>query len=197
MAELGLIAAVVQVVDVGFRLSGKLHTFGQTVASADDTIVFISKDISHTCSILKTLGSSLKKDKQGQLYTHNAINTADTIVKECLEIFHQMDEALLKKITRMGLDGGSSRAAIVALERLKWPFLKPKMMLLWGHLDKLKSSLQLMLNVFIYARLLVERWVFEFEIRYWSRSETLAVHSALLTCSAERKTPRLSMTSAV
>ena len=157
MAELGLIAAVVQIADVGIRLGDKLYNFGQTVASADESIIFISKDIRHTCSILKLLGQSLEKDREGHLYSPNAIKTAETIVKECLEIFQEMDEALLKKITRMGLDGSSSRAAIVAFERLKWPFLKPRMELLRTHLDKLKSTLQLVLNVFIYTRLVVER----------------------------------------
>lgn len=157
MAELGLIAAVVQVADVGIRLSVKLYTFGQAVASADDSIVFISKDISHTCSILKTLGHSLEKDREAQLYSQSAINTAETIVKECLEIFHEMDGALLRKIKRIGLDGSSSRVAVVALERLKWPFLRPRIMLLWSNLDKMKSSLHLLLNVFIHARQLVER----------------------------------------
>lgn len=170
MAELGLIAAVVQVADVGIRVSLKLYTFGQTVASADESIVFISKDISHTCSILKTLGHSLEKDREEHLYSHDAIGTADTIVKECLDIFQEMDGALLKRITRMGLDGSSSRAAVVALERLRWPFLKPKMMLLWSHLDKLKSSLHLMLNVFIYARQLVERLVTCLRMRTWQSS---------------------------
>ena len=157
MAELGLIASVIQVADVGIRLSATLYKFGQTVASADDSIIFISKDISHTCSILKTLGHSLKKDHEAQLYSQDAINTAETIVKECLEIFHEMDGALLKKIKRIGLDGSSNRTTVVALERLKWPFLKPKVMLLWSNLEKLKSSLHLMLNVFIYARSLVKR----------------------------------------
>lgn len=157
MAELGLIAAVVQVADVGLRLSDKIYTFGQTVASADESILFISKDIRHTCSILRTIEHNLKKDCEAELYSRNAVSTADTIVKECLAIFQEMDRALSRKITRIGLDGSSSRVAVTALERLRWPFLKPKMMLMWSNLDKLKSSLHLMLNVFIYARLLVER----------------------------------------
>ena len=157
MAELALIASIVQVVDVGIRVSGKLYTFGQTVASADESIAFISKDISHTCSILKLLEHSLQKDRGAQLYSQNDISTAETIVQECLGIFHEMDSALSKKIKRIGSDGSSSRAASVALERVKWPFLKPKMMILWKNLAKLKSSLSLMLTVFIYARHLVER----------------------------------------
>ena len=117
----------------------------------------MSKDIAYTSSILETLGHNLKKDRNAQVYSQNAINTAETIVKECLEIFREMDEALLKKIKKLGLDGSSSRVAAVTLERLKWPFLRPKMMLLWSNLDRLKSSLDLLLNVFIYARLLVKR----------------------------------------
>ena len=98
MAELALIASIVSVVDVGIRVSGTLYTFCQTVASANDSIVFISKDISHTCSILKTLGHSLEKDRGAQLYSQNDISTAETIVKECLDIFHEMDSALSKKV---------------------------------------------------------------------------------------------------
>ena len=124
MAELGFVAAVVLVTDVGIRLSDKFYTFGQTAASADESIVFISKDISNTCFILRTLGHNLEKDRQEHSYSRNAIDTANTIVKECLEIFHEMDRALSKRITRIGLDGSSSRVAGVTLERLKWPFLK-------------------------------------------------------------------------
>lgn len=165
MAELGLIAAVVQVADTGIRVSVRLYTYGQAVASADESISFISKDISRTCSILKTLGHSLEKDREDHLHSHEAIGTAETIVKECLVIVQEMDGVLLKKITRMGLDGSSSRAAVVALERLRWPFLKPKVMLLWSHLDKLKSSLHLMLDVFIYTRQLVDRSVTRWSIQ--------------------------------
>ena len=157
MAELALIASIVQVVDVGIRVSGTLYTFGQTVASADESIAFISKDISHTCSILELLGHSLQNDRGAQLYSQNDIGTAETLVKECLDIFHELDSALSKKVKRIRSDSSSSRVASVALERVKWPFLKPKMMILWENLAKLKSSLLLMLTVFIYARHLVER----------------------------------------
>ena len=157
MAELGLIAAVVQVADVGFRLSQNLYKFGQTVASADESILFISKDISHTCSILRTLEHSLRKDFEAESYPQNAVSTAETIVKECRDIFQEMDRTLSKKISRIGLDGNSSRFAVSARERLKWPFLRSRMQELWVKLDKLKSSLHLMLNVFIYARLQAER----------------------------------------
>lgn len=157
MAELGLIAAVVQVADVGFRLSHSLYTFGQTVATADESILFLSKDISHTCSILKTLEHSLRKDHEAESYSQIAVSDAGTIVKECHDIFLEMDRILSKKIKRIGLDGSSSRFAVSAVERLKWPVLRLRVLELRAKLDKLKSSLHLMLNVFIYARLVAER----------------------------------------
>lgn len=99
MAELGLLAAVV---DVGMRLSVNLYKFGQTVACADQSTLLISKDISHACSILKTLAHCLEKHREENTYSYNAINTADTIVKECLEVFRKMDGALRKRTSRMG-----------------------------------------------------------------------------------------------
>lgn len=38
VAELGVIASVIQIADVGFRLSTKLYDSAGTVASADKTI---------------------------------------------------------------------------------------------------------------------------------------------------------------
>ena len=102
MAELGLLAAVVQVIDVAMQLSVDLYKFGQTVACADQSALLISKDISHACSILKTLAHCLENYREENLYSYNAINTADTIVKECLEIFRKMDGALRKRTSRMG-----------------------------------------------------------------------------------------------
>ena len=61
MAELGVIASVIQIADVGLRLSIKLYTFGEIVASADRSVISISKDVSFTSSVLKELGHILDK----------------------------------------------------------------------------------------------------------------------------------------
>lgn len=87
MAELGIIASIIQIADVGLRLSLKLYTFGETVASADRTVLSISKDISLTSSVLKELGHNLEKDKEAQICSENAIKTAEEVVQECLVVF--------------------------------------------------------------------------------------------------------------
>ena len=47
---------------------------------------------------------------------------------------------------------------MVLLERAKWSYLQPKLQLLRSNLDRLKSTLLLMLNVITYARQVAGRY---------------------------------------
>ena len=80
MAELGIIASVVQIADVGLRLSIKMYAFGETVASADTSVLSMSKDVSLTSSVLKELGQILGNDRESRLLSENAVQTANGIV---------------------------------------------------------------------------------------------------------------------
>ena len=165
MAELGIIAAVVQIADVGLRLSIKLYTFGEIVASADRSVISISKDVSLTSGVLKELGQILEKDRKSQTFSENAVQTADEVVKECLEVFQEMDSILVKKLPTLGAGRkGKKREerpkrAMIMLEKLKWGYLQPKLQLLRSNLDRLKSTLLLMLNVITYAKQVSEKYV--------------------------------------
>lgn len=126
MAEIGIIASVVQIADTGLRLSVKLYTFGEIVASADRSVISISKDVSLTSGVLKELGQILDKDRETQTFSENAVQTADGVVKACLEVFREMEDILVKKMPslsaegREGKGGERARRATVLLERLKW-----------------------------------------------------------------------------
>lgn len=164
MAELGIIASVVQIADVGLRLSIKLYTFGEIVASADRSVISISKDVSLTSGVLKELGQILDKDRETRTFSENAVQTADGIVKECLEVFQEMENILVKKMPGLAKEGGKggerTKKAVVMLERLKWGYLQPKLQLLRSNLDRLKSTLLLMLNVITYARQVSGKYVY-------------------------------------
>ena len=153
MAELGVIASVLQIADMGLRLSIKLYTFGEVVASTDKSVISISKDVSLTSSVLKELGAILHKDGDSTFLTTTAIKTTDDVVKECLEVFQEMENIIVKKLPNLrapGLEKASK--ATILLERLRWPYLQPKLQFLQSNLDKLKSTVLLMLNVITYAR---------------------------------------------
>ena len=159
MAKLDLIASVLQVADIGVRLSLKVYTFCHASLNADDSITFISKDISHTSAILRELGHCLEKDHDAQLCSENAFRTTSTIFNECRIVFEEVEQALMNKMARMGLDGDPGQPKLAILERSTWPFLQPKINLLWNKLKELKSTLHIMLNVIIYARLVAGKFV--------------------------------------
>jgi hypothetical protein len=159
MAEIGLIASVIGVAGAGLKLSITLYTFSETVATAADSIKAIAKDVSLTSAVLEELGSNLKHDEQARLYSGTALKTAQTVVVDCEAVFKQIDGALSKSMERIsGLSGNGRRkgkggkVVLSAMEKLKWPFLQPKMQELRANLERLKSTLVLMLNVLTYAR---------------------------------------------
>ena len=153
MAEVGIIASALQIADIGVRLSLRLYTFGETVASADKSIITISENISLTSTVLKELGQTLDKDQTSRICSSNAVKTADSIVKQCRSIFQEMDHVLVKKFANTKSSEKDRRInAAQTLERLKWPFIKGRIDLLMSNLEKLKSTLVLMLNVIALAK---------------------------------------------
>lgn len=159
MAELALVASIVQIADVGCRLSLRLYTFGETVASADRSILGISKDVSLTCTVLQELGTVIKGDS-ARICSNNATQTAEKVVQECSNVFEEMDGLLLRKVPKL-VDGNTDKQGRAGriLERLRWPTIKGKVELLNLNLDRLKSTLTLMLNVIIYAQQMTERYL--------------------------------------
>ena len=160
MAELGIAASILQIAGTGVRLSLKLYTFGEVVSTADKSVISISKDVSLTSSVLEELGQMLDKDRHMRVCSQTALETADGIVKECLEVFEGMDKMLVKKLPHLGPGNGEkAKRAMVLLEKLKWPYLQPKMELMRTNLERLKSTLNLMLNVITLAMQQVDRSV--------------------------------------
>lgn len=155
MAELGIIASVLQIADIGLRLSLRLYTLGERVASADKSIISISKDVSLTSNILKELGQTLGNDRASRICCQQAIQTAGTLVKECLGIFEEVDQVLVKKsanIKSVEKEEEDRESAVQVLERLKWPSVKGNIELLTTNLERQKSTLVLMLNVIALAK---------------------------------------------
>ncbi len=166
MAEIALIASIVQIADTGFRLSLKLYTFGEAVSSADRAIITISKDISVLSVVLKELGQILGRDQDDKerICSDNFVQTAGDTVKECLGVFEELDKMILEKMPNLSQENKATRAKI-ALERLWWPFIQPRIQLLRGNLDMLRANISLMLNVLIYARQVSERLVSRYVAR--------------------------------
>lgn len=139
MAEVGLVASVLQLAGFGLKLSISLYSFAETVSSADKDVKHIAKDVSLTSAVLNELGENLKKDKRNGIASDNAIKTAREVVHECSEVFREIDTALEKDSVKF------------SLAKFKWPFQLRRMELLRTNLERLKSTLILMLHVLTYA----------------------------------------------
>ncbi|KAJ9613523.1 hypothetical protein H2200_003465 [Cladophialophora chaetospira] len=146
---LGLAASVIQIADLGAKLSVKLFTFSRKVKNADKSIDSISQDIAATGAVLAQLGAELNKEENVRLRSPAAITTTKSLVESCEKLFGELNEAI-----DGGGGGGNGSGHTLILElrrRLRFPFLEPQIELLRCNLERLKTSLLVILNVLILA----------------------------------------------
>ncbi|KAJ5250879.1 hypothetical protein N7489_001289 [Penicillium chrysogenum] len=79
----GVVASILQIADVGAKLSVKLCTFYQTVKVANQSMQDLSCDVSLTCSILNELAKALEQDDQAKLCSEQAFCIAQEVLQEC------------------------------------------------------------------------------------------------------------------
>ncbi|KAG7006644.1 hypothetical protein G7Y79_00013g034160 [Physcia stellaris] len=155
MAELGAVGSILQVPDVGLRLSTTLFTFAETVVSADKIVSAVSKDVSLTSSVLRELAKILDKADRDEAFSDGALDSALAIVKECSDVFAEIDRMLIEKLPKLSSQRKEKAPTVtMALERFKWPYLQSKMNLLQSNLERLKSSLLVILHVISLARMM-------------------------------------------
>jgi hypothetical protein len=156
LAFLGVVASVAQLADYGFKLSIKLFAYSEAVSKADKTIQSLSNEVSLTSAVLKELGTILQEE-EAKYVSRTAVEATQGTVQECFSVFEQLNSTLEKSTKGMGERGFSMKMKMA--EKLKFPFLEPKIELLRSNLDRLKSSLTLMLQVLSYAKDISGRYV--------------------------------------
>lgn len=130
--------SLIQVAGAGLKLSQTLYQYADGVATADRRIKDIAKEIQLTSFVIEELGDVFKHDETSTLMSKNAVKTANETMKECSSVFAEID-ATLKKSKKN------------TLGRLMLPFRDNKIELLRNHIDKLKSTLQLLMQVLTHA----------------------------------------------
>lgn len=156
MAEVfGIVGSIVGIATAGTKLTTSLYNFYETVSTADKAIKDIATEVSLTSSVLYQLSKSLEQDVQVRLCSDQALDTAKRVVEECSAVFGEIEIELkkaMKTVKRSPNPSTGQKIIIATKERLRWPFLQPKMELLRTNLDRLKATLSLMLLVLDYAR---------------------------------------------
>lgn len=143
---LGVVASILQIADLGAKLSVKLCTFYRTVKVANQSMQELSCDVSLTCSILNELAKTLEQDDQAKLCSEQAFRIAQEVLKECKAVFQQIENGIEKNTQ----DGEKSRFARGA-RKVTIALLGPNFDVLKSNLERLKSTTLLMLHVIMYA----------------------------------------------
>lgn len=143
---IGIVASIIQVADLGAKLSVKLCSLCHTVKTANQSMRSLSSDVALTCSVLHELGKTLEQDSWTKLYSERAMFTAKAVLGECESVFQRIDNAIEKQ------NQASEKTRFLrGAKKLTNTFLGRDLELLKSNLERLKSTMLLMLNVIIYA----------------------------------------------
>ncbi|KEF52462.1 uncharacterized protein A1O9_11304 [Exophiala aquamarina CBS 119918] len=134
---LGIAASVLQIADLGGILS---VDFPSSYIPSLERL----KDIAATGAVLQQLASVLEKDEKLRLCSDQAIEITKGLVADCKQIFSELDDALDNRTT-------GNKYISAWKDRLKFPCIELQIDLLQSNLERLKSSLVVMLNVLVYA----------------------------------------------
>ncbi|KAJ6006077.1 hypothetical protein N7451_004021 [Penicillium sp. IBT 35674x] len=144
---LGVVASVIQVAELGGKLSVKLCTFCHRFKNANKSLKGLSKDIALTCNVLRQLGESLEQDNLATLCSPNAFETAQEVLRECEKVFQDLDHTIEQHYS----DPSSKTRIERATKKIWFLMNEPHLDAMAGNLERLKSTMLLMLNVIIYA----------------------------------------------
>jgi len=153
----GVIANILQIAEIGFKLSVSLYNLYHKLQSANQNLRSLSSDISLTCNVLQQLGSALKQDEQKRLCSPQALSTAKDVLEECKQAFQRIDDAVRESSALLGMNRLER-----AFRRFAFVLKESELDALHGNLESLKSTMLLMLNVLIYAGQ-IRRWVLSIE----------------------------------
>ena len=125
MAEIGLIASIIQILSVGAKLSTNLYGFAESIGSAGLEIQIIAKEITLFSAVLNQLRDVLE-DCSNQ-YSINLMQTVEEILDESKEGFGRISSVLRQ--LQKGDDAG--KPAEFA-RRMKFVFVRSKIQLFRG-----------------------------------------------------------------
>jgi hypothetical protein len=145
LEALGIAASIIQVADLGAKLSVRLFSFYHRYKNADQSIQNLSSDVALTCAILRELGEIVEKDEQAQLCSEEAFRTLQAILGQARDVLEQIKSMISYS------DHPRKTPLQQVTQKLRTILREPNLDPLKGNLERLKSTMLLLLNVIMYA----------------------------------------------
>jgi hypothetical protein len=143
MAEIGAIASVIGIANIGAKLSIALFDFASIIGSAATEITAVGIEISQFCVVVKQIESTLPKARKTVRYSITALLAIEQITSQCQPVFQKIEEILgdLKR----------DKAEPNFLGRLKWTLKRSKVQMLQKTLEASKLTLSCLLMTLLFA----------------------------------------------
>ncbi|KAJ9206016.1 hypothetical protein DTO164E3_1269 [Paecilomyces variotii] len=145
LEAIGVAASIIQVADLGTKLSVRLFSLYRRFKDADQALRDLSSDVALTCAILRELGESIEKDEQSKLCSEEAFCTLKSILGQCREVLEQIQNMIDYR------NNPQKTPLQRVTEKFRNVLLEPKLDPLKVNLERLKSTMLLLLNVIMYA----------------------------------------------
>ena len=142
MAELGIAASIVQIVNLGTKLSFTFYHLASAVSNATADVGRVAKGVNLFCLMLKQVGATLKEDAlQEPVHSTEALETVQEIMQQCRGVFGELQSMLEK----CGWKEGNMELSRV--QKVRWTVKRPRIEYVLGHLDSLKLTLAVMMQI--------------------------------------------------
>lgn len=142
---LGVAASIIQVADLGTKLSVKLFSFYRQVKNANESIQLLSNEVALISAILHELGDSLEEEESANLCSDEAFLTLERVLDQCRDVLRQIERVV-------GINDLSSKTRLQQVTgKIRLVLLEPSLEPLKANLERLKSTMLLLLNVIMFA----------------------------------------------
>lgn len=125
----------------GYQLAKTLYTCAKSIKNAEKEIGMIAVEVKLTSTVLESLAGVLADGDITSLCSETLRSDARGAMDGCKGAFDELNRAL--KSTLEGRKDGR----ILFSKRARWPITKTKMATLQSYLERLKTTLMLMLDV--------------------------------------------------
>jgi hypothetical protein len=126
---------------LGIQLLQSLNKYADSALDSKGRIKAISTDVSLAIQVFQALETTIKDEANRAMINDDAERLAREAIAQCQDIFTRIQATL----PELGPDGPSMR------NKITYPLIEPKLQLLRGNLEKIKTTLQLLMSVIVFA----------------------------------------------
>jgi hypothetical protein len=144
MAELA--ASAVGLAAFGLQLTGILNKYASSAKDADGRIDAILYDVRLTTAVLGQFGEYLDENTQVSM-SEEAKTITKNAVERCKTVFDEIHMLITGKKLSNQSNVAGTRVEVNIRKRLAWPFVEPKLELWRSNLEKIKTTLQLLMSL--------------------------------------------------